>query len=74
MGKEILTFGNIEIEKKKFYRHRSSIFEEDVDIKKELVTNKISSSDKKYKYFSGYLHNYYKVQPLHICFLNQALM
>ena len=26
MGKEILTFGNIEIEKNKFYRHKTSIF------------------------------------------------
>ena len=26
MGKEMLTFGNIEIEKNKFYRHKSPIF------------------------------------------------
>ena len=26
MGKEILTFGKIEIEKSKFYRHKASIF------------------------------------------------
>ena len=26
MGKEILTFGNIEIEKSKFYRHKAPIF------------------------------------------------
>ena len=26
MGKEILTFGGIEIEKNKFYRHKSPIF------------------------------------------------
>ena len=26
MGKEILTFADIEIEKKKFYRHKSPIF------------------------------------------------
>ena len=25
MGKEILTFGNIETEKNKFYRHKTSI-------------------------------------------------
>ena len=26
MGKEILTFGNIEIEKNKFYHHKTPIF------------------------------------------------
>ena len=32
MGKQILTFGDIEIEKDKFYRYKSPIFLEDVDI------------------------------------------
>ena len=39
MGKEILTFGNIEIEKNKFYHH--NIFLKDVDIEKVLVSSKI---------------------------------
>ena len=26
MGKEILTFGNIEVEKNKFYRHKTPTF------------------------------------------------
>ena len=30
MGNEILTFGNIEIEKTKFYHHKSPIFLGDV--------------------------------------------
>ena len=34
MGKEILTFGNIEIEKNKFYRHITLIFFRDVDMEK----------------------------------------
>ena len=34
MGKEILTFGNIEIEKSQFFRHKTPIFLEDVDIEK----------------------------------------
>ena len=46
MGKEILTFGNIEIEKNKFYRHKTPIFLKDVDIDKVLVSNKISFSEK----------------------------
>ena len=42
MGKEILTFGDIEIEKNKFYRHNAPIFSNDVDIEKVLVYSKIS--------------------------------
>ena len=34
MSKEILTFGDNEIEKNKFYRHEKSIFLKDVDIEK----------------------------------------
>ena len=36
MCKEILTFGDIEIEKK-IYHHKTSIFLGDVDIKKVLI-------------------------------------
>ena len=43
MFEEILTFGNIKIEKNKFYHHKSPIFLEDVNIEKVLVSNKISS-------------------------------
>ena len=57
MGKEILTFGDIEIEKNKFYSNKTPIFLKDVDIEKVLVSNKISF---------GYLHNDNKVKPLHI--------
>ena len=45
MGKEILTFGNIEIKKNKFY-HNKSIFFKDEDIEKILVSNKISFGEK----------------------------
>ena len=55
MGKEVLAFGDTEIEKKKFYRHKSPIYFEDVDIEKVLVVpNKISSDEKNYKDFIGY--------------------
>ena len=46
MGKEFLTFGNIEFEKKNFYHHKSPIFLKDVDIEKVLVTEKISFGKK----------------------------
>ena len=53
MDKEILTFGNIEIGKNKSYHHKSPILLKDVDIKKVLVSKKISFGEKKYKYFIG---------------------
>ena len=34
MGKEMLMFGNIEIEKKKCFHHQTPILLKDVDIKK----------------------------------------
>ena len=46
MGKEILTFEDIKIEKNKFYRHKTPIFMEDVDIEKVLVSSKISFGGK----------------------------
>ena len=66
MGKEIWTFGSIEIEKNKFYFYKTPIFLKDADIEKVLVSNKISFGEKNYKYFIGYLYNDNKVKPLHI--------
>ena len=67
MGKEILTFDNIEIEKKKnFYHHKNPVPLRDVNIDKVLVSNKVSSGEKNYKYFIGYLYHNDKVKPLHI--------
>ena len=66
MGKEILTFADTEIEQDKFYPHKSPIYVEDIDIEKVLVFDKISSDEKKYKYFIGYLYNDYKVKPWHM--------
>ena len=45
MSKEILTFEDIEIEKNKFYHHKTPIFKKDVDIGKVLVSNKIFSAE-----------------------------
>ena len=48
MGKKILTFGDIEIEKKKKnYRHRNPIILKDVDIEKVVASNKISFGEEK---------------------------
>ena len=53
MGKEIFTFGDIEIQTNKFYRHERPAPLRDIDIEKALVSNKISSSKKTCKYFIG---------------------
>ena len=63
MDKEILTFGDIEIEN---YRHKTPILLGNVDIEKVLVSNKIYFGEKNYKYFIGYLYNDHKVKPLNI--------
>ena len=55
MGKEILTFGDIEIKKSKFYSNKAPIFLKDVDIEKVLESNKISFGGKNYKYYKYWL-------------------
>ena len=50
MGKDILTFGDIETEKNKFYCYKSPIFLKDIDIEKALVSNKTSLGKKNYKH------------------------
>ena len=47
MEKEILTFGNIEIEKNKFDHHVTPIFLRNVDIEKLLVSNRVYFGEKK---------------------------
>ena len=64
MGKE--TFGDVEIEKNKFYRYKSTTFSKDVDTENVLLCKKIFSGKKNYKYFIGYLCDDYKIKPLHI--------
>ena len=66
MGKEISTFGNIEIEKNKFYYHKTPTFLVDRDTEKVLVSNKVSFGEKNYKYSIGYLYNGNKVKILNI--------
>ena len=68
MGKDILTIGNIEIEKNNFYRYKSPVSLRDIDIEKVVVSDKISFGERNYKYFIGYLYNDHKVKPLHIMF------
>ena len=46
-------FCDIEIEKNKFYHHKSPIFLNDVDIEKVLIISKKISFCEKYKNFIG---------------------
>ena len=65
MGKEMITFGDIEIEKHKFHRYKSPIFLEDRDVENASVSSKISAGEKSYKYFIGYFDDN-EIKPLHI--------
>ena len=57
MGKESLTFGDLKIEEINFTAIKLLFFKKDVDIENALASNKMSS---------GYLHDDYKIKPLHL--------
>ena len=54
MGKKILTFGDIEIEKNNFYDRKSSIFLKDIENEEVLVSNKIYFGKEKKKTIALY--------------------
>ena len=62
ISKEILTFGDVELKEINFTTMKV-LFLEDIDIKNLLVSNKISSREKNYKCFIGYLCVDYKIKP-----------
>ena len=52
MSKEIITFGDMEVEEKNKFHHRKNlILLEDVDTKKIQASNMVSSSEKKKEIF-----------------------
>ena len=57
---------DVAIEKHNMYDYKSSIFLEYIHIDNALLSNKISSGEKNYKYFVGYFYDGYKIRPLHI--------
>ena len=57
--------GILKLKKNKFYHSKTPTSLKDVDIKKVLVSNKISFGEKNYKYFTGYLYDNHKVKSLH---------
>ena len=58
--------GILKLKKQSFTAIKVLFFKKDVDIEKELVSNKIYFGEKNYKYFIGYLYDDHKVKPLHI--------
>ena len=56
MGKKIIKFGVIEIEKQKFHQYKRPISIKAIDINKILISNKTSFGEKGFKYFIGYKH------------------
>ena len=74
MDKEILTFGDTDIEKNKFYHHKSPILLKDVCIKKVLVSNKISFGEKTLNTSLGNFITIIKLSHYIQCFLKEVLM
>ena len=52
------------------YRYKSPILLGDVDIKNLLVSNKIYSDEKNFKYVIGHLYDDYKTKPLYLMLPN----
>ena len=70
MGKEIVTFGNTEIEKQKFDHGKNLALLEDLDIDKIQVSSMVSSGEK--IYCTGYKDDGYKIKLLHIMLLKRS--
>ena len=68
MGKEIITLGNIKIEKQNFHGCKDSISINDVNIDRIVVSNKFSFGKKGFKYFIGYENDNEKLCPYVLCF------
>ena len=63
MVKEIITVGDIEIEKHKSHHYKSAIFLNDWDINNIQVYSIVSLGEKSYIYFTGYTGDEYKIKP-----------
>ena len=72
MDEKMFTFGDIEIEKNKFSSYKKSQFSEDADIDSVLISDKISTGERNYKYFIGYLYKIIKLNHYIKCFLYRA--
>ena len=64
-GQKIMTFGDTEIDKRKFDHFKNLIQLEDVDIRKIQVSNMFPSSEEFYKYFIDYKDDDHKITITH---------
>ena len=65
MGKGITTSAGTEIGEQKFNCYKNPFLKKDVDIDKILISNKISSGKRNYKYFIGNMYDY-EIKPFRI--------
>ena len=70
MDKEIITFGDTEVEKHKFHQHKRHILIDNVNINK-IVSKAIFFGRKDFTYFTGY-KNDRKMRPLCIILLKMG--
>ena len=63
IAKEIVTFGNFEVEKHKFHQHKSPSSIYDVNFDRIVVSNRFSFGKKGFEYFIKYKDGK-KVRPL----------
>ena len=54
MDKTNIKFGDIEIEKQKFYQNKRPIAIKNIDVNKIVLSNKVSFGKKGFRYFIGY--------------------
>ena len=54
MDKNVIKFGDTEIEKHKFHQRKSPILRNHIDINKIVVSNDVSFGKKGFKYSIGY--------------------
>ena len=66
MNEEIVAFGDIEIDKRKFICQKNPILIEDVDIDKILISNNVSCVKENYKFFISYRSYDYEIKSLSI--------
>ena len=57
MSSQKITFGDKEVDKKKFYSSKETILLDSVDLSKIVVSSRRKLNDTTYKYFCGYLNN-----------------
>ena len=63
MGQEIITFGDIKVEKQKFHQRKNLVLVYDVNIGRIVVSKKFPFGKKGFQYFIGYENHNEKVIP-----------